>query len=221
MPENTGNIIALYVTVPVASFRNPYAREYLETYPCPPPSTVYGMLLSTVGEVSRSAHVGTEIAYALLSQPELSSIIRTKWRIKNKKRPPGGGENKVPDFQEVLTGIKMVLWIRKGKVEGASPSLAERLEHALTRPSGCIRFGAISLGESTHLVDDLRRWRKDEDGVQGRLLVQDEEGGFSLPVWADHVSSTTTHWGRYRLIEWRLDEEIPERAWITIAPSSV
>ena len=38
--------LALYLSAPVASFRVPQAREYLETFPCPPPATVYGALLS-------------------------------------------------------------------------------------------------------------------------------------------------------------------------------
>ncbi|WP_422387114.1 CRISPR-associated protein Cas5 [Aphanizomenon flos-aquae] len=34
--------------VPIACFRQSPAREYAETYPVPPLSTVYGMLLSLV-----------------------------------------------------------------------------------------------------------------------------------------------------------------------------
>ena len=45
--------VGVYICAPVASFRVPRAREYFETFPCPPPSTVYGMLLSMVGEVNR------------------------------------------------------------------------------------------------------------------------------------------------------------------------
>ncbi len=57
--------IALYVSVPVASFRVPRAREYFETFPIPPPATVYGMLLSMSGETNRRIYEGTEIAVAL------------------------------------------------------------------------------------------------------------------------------------------------------------
>lgn len=44
------NSVALYIDVPCATFRNSRNREYGHTYPVPPPSTVYGMLLSFVGE---------------------------------------------------------------------------------------------------------------------------------------------------------------------------
>jgi CRISPR-associated protein Cas5t len=209
-------VIAIYVSAPVASFRNPHAREYLETYRCPPPSTVYGMLLSAVGEVSRRAHMGAEIAYALLSEPELSTVLRTKWRVKSKGVPLGTGNNKVPDFQELLTGLRMVIWVREGRDEAAPLPLARRLADAL---HGQVkRFGALSLGESTCLVNDFRAWRE-EDGFDGRLLVKDDENGeLSLPVWADHVSSTNTCWGRYRLERCDLRQGMPEKAWVTLAP---
>ena len=210
--------VAIYVSVPVASFRNPYAREYLETYPLPPPSTVYGMLLSAVGEVSRRAHVGAEIAFALLSRPQVSTVLRTKWRVKSGKTPLGAGQNKVPDFQEVLTEIRMLVWVRTGRAERASPSLAERLEGLLLSPAETVRFGALSLGESTHLVNDFRRWRREEDGSEGVLLVQGGEGALSLPIWADHVSSVGTRWGRFRLKESLLGAGLPGEAWVTIGP---
>lgn len=208
--------VTIYVSVPVASFRNPHAREYLETYLCPPPSTVYGMLLSAVGEVSRRTHIGAEIAYALLSEPALSTVLRTKWRVKFTDVPLGTKSNKVPDFQELLTGLRMVIWARKGRDEPAIPSLAERLLSALCSPVE--RFGALSLGESTCLVNDFRAWRE-EDGFAGKLLVEDEENGdLSLPVWADHVSGAYTRWGRYRLERCEWQRGIPERAWVTLAP---
>ena len=62
--------ICLYVSVPVTCFRAPYARTYAESLPVPAPSTVYGMLLSLVGEREREKHAGADIAIALLSQPE-------------------------------------------------------------------------------------------------------------------------------------------------------
>jgi CRISPR-associated protein Cas5t len=214
-----GHHVALFVSVPVASFRNPYAREYLETYPCPPPSTVYGMLLSASGEVSRRAHCGAEIAYALLSTPELSTVIRTKWRVKSKQVPQGLGKNKVPDYQELLTDVKLAIWVRKGKTE-AAPSLAERLVRAVVNPATTDRFGALSLGESTHLVDDFR-FLREGDGIQGALLVRADDGDLSLPVWADHVSSRTTRWVQSRLVRYSLEKNLSEQAWITITPGDI
>jgi CRISPR-associated Cas5-like protein len=49
------------------SFRKGSAREYLETEEVPPPTTVYGFLLSLVGKEERLAYAGTGLAYAVLS----------------------------------------------------------------------------------------------------------------------------------------------------------
>lgn len=57
-------MIALYIEVPFASFRKSYARSLAETYPFPPPATIYGMLLSLVGEWYRSRHQGVKLAFA-------------------------------------------------------------------------------------------------------------------------------------------------------------
>lgn len=213
--------LTLFVSVPVASFRNPYAREYLETYPYPPPSTLYGLLLSCVGEESRNAHIGVEIAYALLDpKPYISRVLRTKWRIKDKNIPIGTGNNKVPDFQELLTGLKMIIWLRHGKNESTSPSLKERVKNILARPSCASRYGSLCLGESTHMVNDLREWR-DIDGTTGDMLVPaDEDGDISLPIWADHVNLSRTRWGRYRIIHLNNLKLPDERMWITVAPNT-
>ncbi|NOJ28409.1 MAG: type I-MYXAN CRISPR-associated protein Cas5/Cmx5/DevS [Nitrososphaera sp.] len=213
----TGKItVALYISVPVASFRNPYARDYLETYLVPPPSTVYGMLLSSIGEISRWRHVGTQISYALLKRPLVSSILRTKWRIKSERKPLGVGENKTPDFQELLTGIEMAVRIRHG-VDESVPSLAERIVNLLGLPAGINRFGALSLGESTHMVNEFRSW-KTSDGTEGIMLIPADDGDLSLPLWADHVNLRNVRWGRYRLEKRNLVDVPDEEAWITIVP---
>jgi len=82
---NENRYVNLLVSVPVCSFRKGFAREYLETEKVPPPSTVYGFLLSLVGEGDRSRYLGSRIAYAFINKPELSMALRTTWRIKNKK----------------------------------------------------------------------------------------------------------------------------------------
>ena len=95
MHDNRG--ISLLVTIPVCGFRKGFAREYLETEQAPPPSTVYGFLLSLVGEEDRSMYLNSRISYALLRKPELSVVLRTSWRIKDKKTPMGVGVNRRPD----------------------------------------------------------------------------------------------------------------------------
>lgn len=209
------NVVSLYVSVPVASFRVPRAREYFETLPCPPPSTVYGMLLSLVGETNRHAHEGAELAIAMLSKPEYSIVLRTLWRVKSRKHGPGLGENKRPDFQELLTNVKLIIWVRKGEMEDAALSLAERIQIALGEPQVITRFGGLSLGESTHLVNDVRLLHQ-MDGTSCQLLKRDPEGDLALPVWPDHVGSSGTRWDQYRLVNASIADELPDHAWTPI-----
>jgi len=208
-------VLALYVSVPVASFRVPQAREYFETLPCPPPSTVYGMLLSLVGEPDRLSHEGAEVALALLSVPERCLVLRTLWRVKNTKAGPGIGENKRPDFQELLTGIRLAVWVRQGTREVATPRLAERLRDALIRSTATRRFGGLSCGESTHLVDEVRPLRQG-DPTSGQLLIRDLQGDLALPVWPDHVGSAGTRWEQYRLITSSIGPSPHKNAWTPI-----
>ena len=208
--------VGLYVSVPIACFRVPRAREYFETFPCPPPSTIYGMLLSMVGEGNRREHEGAEIAIALLSDPSYSVVLRTLWRVKKKAHGPGLGENRRPDFQEILSDTQLAIWIRKGLSEKAAQPLVSRVELAMRHPSTVSRFGGLSLGESTHLVNDVSVLRN--ESIRGRLLVAIDEGDLSLPIWPDHVGSST-RWGQYRLSdEATITKEVlnNESAWTVI-----
>lgn len=217
MSEET---LHLYASVPVCGFRVAQAREYWETYPCPPPSTVYGMLLSVVGESDRLHCEGAEVAFALLSpQPNVSVILRTMWRIKTKENLPGTGKNKTPDFQELLTNVQLSVWVRKGANEN-SVSLLQRLREALKRPASVHRFGGLCLGESSHLVDEVREYRSC-DPHDGWLLVRDSAGDLSLPIWPDHVGSKNTRWDQFTLHK-TADAEISrqhppdDNAWVSI-----
>ena len=194
--------VGVRVSVPLASFRVPFARELLESYAIPPPATIYGMLLSYIGEPWRQRHAGARIAYAMLSKPERSTVLRTAWRIKSSS-PPGVADNRRPDFQQLYSPIELAIWVRPGlHNEGtdghfAETPLVDRLERGLDSPETIDRFGALCLGESTHLVDDFRRLRANEPGY-GQLIVPDSRGSLNLPIWPDHVGAATT-WGRFSL----------------------
>src|SRR5438105_12020354 len=187
-PASAMTVIGLFVSAPIAAFRVPHAREYLESYPCPPPATVYGALLSLVGETARSAHDGSELAIAQLSHPARSVVLRTLWRVKGLQTSAGTNENKRPDFQELLSDVRLAVWVRSGEGETTLPSLAERVAAALANPHAVDRFGGLALGESTHLVDEVRVLRND-DGESGAFLVPASDGPLTLPLWPDHVGS--------------------------------
>jgi CRISPR-associated protein Cas5t len=208
--------LGLFVSVPVAAFRAPFAREYLETLPCPPPATVYGMLLSLVGEEDRRMHIGAEVAVAMISRPAVSKVIRTSWRLKTKD-PPGLGANKKPDYQELLTDVRIAVWVRPGKQEEADTPLAERVRLVVDKQGSPSRYGGLCLGESTHLVDEIRRLRAG-DATNLHLLVAGDRGDLALPVWVDHVGSSGTRWCQYQWIEATSSADLPPKAWTVICP---
>src|SRR3990172_682598 len=102
-------MLGVYVTVPVACFRKGLAREYLETEPLPSPATCYGFLLSLVGETNRKRHIGCRVSPGLLNHPQQSVVLRTVWRVK--KTPLGSPGNTRPDYQQLLTGVEVLIWL--------------------------------------------------------------------------------------------------------------
>lgn len=205
---------ACYLAAPVAGFRSPWAREYLETLPAPPPATVYGALLSAIGEGNRLAHEGAELAVGLLSTPARSRVLRTLWRVKKRNLPLGHDENKRQDFQELLVDVRLAIHVRTG-ADRHQPPLVDRLLLASTNPASVTRWGALALGESTHLVDEFRALRAEEAHLEARWLVRDDRGPFALPVWVDHVGSAGTRFAQCALTEGTVGAP-PEAAWFRI-----
>ena len=188
--------LALKIDVPIASFPTSRSREYRETYPVPPPSTVYGMLLSIVGETDRYKHCGVKIAIALLSEPAKSITLRKTRRFKYKKLDRK--ENTRPDFQEILTGMELMIWVDKGE-DRATPNLCDRITEVFDNPSSVNRFGALCLGESRDLVNSVDLITEIDSNLTLKYLIQDKYGDLSLPYWVDYVGSKNTHWLRYSL----------------------
>jgi CRISPR-associated protein Cas5t len=169
----------------------------------PPPATCYGFLLSLVGETNRRRHLGCRIAPVLLNRPQTSVVLRTVWRVK--KTPLGSPGNTRPDYQQLLTGpspedpfVALLVWLDSSEESAGSLVLEARVRNALTNPVGVSRFGGLSLGESTHLVDEVSLFegrtveRLRERSGQAFLLA--DRGGLTLPVWVDHVGSAGTRY---------------------------
>jgi CRISPR-associated protein Cas5t len=205
-----------FLSAPIAAFRAPRAREYLETLPVPPPATVYGLLLSAVGEPDRLVHRGSELAIGVIALQPGGRVLRTLWRIKDAKLPLGSEQNKRPDFQELLVDVRLAVHGRDG-TDLAPSTLAERLVRALGDPSSVTRFGGLSLGESTFLVDELRPLRG-TDGDVTAWIVRDSNGAHPLPIWPDHVGSRATGYGQFSLREGGDPTSPPPDAWTPIRP---
>lgn len=111
----------------------------------------------------------------------------------------GAGTNARPDYQQLLSGIEVLIWLDSSDEQIADgPRLEDRVVRALTVPADVCRFGGLSLGESTHLVDEVCIVN---DRLRERLLnsvpesfVVNEQGRLTLPVWVDHVGSAGTRY---------------------------
>jgi CRISPR-associated protein Cas5t len=206
--------IALLVEVPIACFRQSRAREYAETYPVPPPATVYGMLLSCVGEVNRRRHLGVKLAIAMLSQPQKSTVIRTFRRFK--KKEISDPTNARPDYQELLTDIRFVVCV-DSQTESVQPNLTQRLREAFADPQVVNRFGGLCLGESRDLVNSIQLFQSETTELY--WLKKDENGLLTLPYWVDHVGSQGTRWDRYHLEDSSSGNTPPQSSWTEIRGS--
>jgi CRISPR-associated protein Cas5t len=199
-------VLSLHITVPIACFRKGMAREYLETELLPPPSTCYGMLLSLVGETDRRQHIGARVTAGILGETETSVVLRTVWRVKAK--PLGSQGNARPDFQQLLTGasrdqpfIELVIHLDSSEERDQARTLEQRVATALdpTKRHEIIRWGGLSLGESTHMVDSISVFAPSLDLRKSYLRTQraflaNDHGAISLPVWVDHVGSAGTRY---------------------------
>jgi CRISPR-associated protein Cas5t len=191
------SVITLRVEVPYASFRKSYARSFAETYPLPPPATVYGMLLSLVGERFRRRHVGVRLAFAYKRVPLIATTLRKLSRYKY--GVPGKQEKlgNAPDFIETLCGIDFLCWVDSSGEHGTAPTLEQRIITALTAPESIERYGVLCLGLSDDAVNDVRLCETVE-GEWYRLMPHNM-GVMELPVWVDHVGAARTRWQRYDL----------------------
>jgi CRISPR-associated protein Cas5t len=222
-------MLGLRVTVPIACFRKGLAREYLETEPLPPPSTCYGFLLSLVGEQQRSRHVGCRVAPVLVNQPEQSVVLRTVWRVK--KTPLGSPGNTRPDYQQLLAPVELVVWLDSSAENTGEERLEDRVSRALAQPSNVSRFGGLSLGESTHLVDEVqpldgylqsKRFQQRAPKPLGKAFLLADRGRLTLPVWVDHVGSAKTRYVTGDLVsEWPLERPPSVERMPRIEPHAV
>ena len=205
----------LYIEVPYASFRKSYARSFAETYPLPPPATVYGMLLSLVGERLRRTHAGVRLAFAYKCRnqngncisecmPRIATTLRKLSRFKYGVSTHVGHK---PDYVETLCGIAFLCWVDSSKeLKTATvlnshkvPSirtLEDRLDEAIRFPSNVYRDSVLYLGLSDDAVNEVSLCSK----VIGRWhrLVPSGTGNIELPVLVQHVGAAGTRWRRYQ-----------------------
>ncbi|MBM4288588.1 MAG: type I-MYXAN CRISPR-associated protein Cas5/Cmx5/DevS, partial [Deltaproteobacteria bacterium] len=161
--------LCLFVEVPVCAFRPHWSREYQDTYPFPPPSTVYGMLLSLAGVdwQQKGKYAGVHMALALEGEPKQSRVLR-KFRRFSASKVVDPFTFRRPDYQDLLLWLKLWVWIHDGE---AQASLVEKVRISLTpaHRGEIQRYGGLSLGESSHLINDVSLREPD---CEGRFLCR-------------------------------------------------
>ena len=204
----------LYIECPCTSFPRSFARDYKETYCYPPPSTLYGFLLSLVGEIDLMAHVGVKLAIGLIGdEPSVSRIVRKQRHHKFSREGLGTyptSKFSKPNHQELITDLKVVMKLDSSE-ESALIKLSERVAIALSSPNQVTRFGALSLGESWARMNGIRAYVEDDGLI--RWLVKDNRGLIGLPIWIDRNTSQGT-FQRFTL------GEFEEACWVTIQAST-
>ena len=205
----------LYLDCPCTSFPRSFARDYKETYQYPPPSTVYGLLLSLVGEENLTHHIGVNLAFGIIgNDPPISRIVRKQRHHKFSRNHLGNypsSKFSKPNHQELLTDVRTVVRIDSDQ-ESNSVSLEERVEIALTTPEQITRFGGLSLGESWALVNGIRPYRESDGAIH--WLVKDNRGLISLPIWIDRKTTRGT-FQRFT------QGEFSDACWVKIAPPDI
>ena len=203
----------LYIDCPCTSFPRSFARDYKETYLYPPPSTIYGFLLSLVGEENLTAHLAVKLAMGIIGdKPPISRILRKQRHHKFSKTHMGTyppSQFSKPNFQELLTDLKIVIKLNSSG-ESASVNLEKRVAIALSSPEQITRFGGLSLGESWALINGIRKYRLDDGKI--RWLAQDNRGLIGLPIWIDRQTTQGT-FQRFTLSEF---DEFDDKCWTEI-----
>jgi CRISPR-associated protein Cas5t len=166
------------------------------------------MLLSLLGvpREEKARHRGAEMALAVSAIPGRAKVFR-------KLRRGADLENTRPDYQDLLMDLTLWIWLRAGG-DAASPPLAERVPSALSRPETIARFGGLSLGESSYLVDVVTIDNTPPDRLI--FLVPDSGGFYSFPTWVDHAERKNTVLSRFRLSDLTAIETGLPLAWLRI-----
>lgn len=117
----------------------------------------------------------------------------------------GCGSNKTPGHQQLLTNVELIIWLDSTDEVNGDPTLEYRVANGLdpARRGDIRRFGGLSLGESTHLVDSVSllteavRTRIRHESGQVYLETNETDARhrrLTLPVWVDHVGSAGTNY---------------------------
>lgn len=175
--------LCVTVTAPVVSFRNPLYASVQVCLPCPAPSTVGGLLASTVGGWPYMP-IGTRFAMTFTAQGSGTDLetYRPLDRRGTKTEP-------TPKERPFLSGAELTVWLLDD---------LDLWERAVRRPVWPLRFGRSQdlAAARAHRVE-----LTEGEGVQGHAVIPEElsQGGerLRLPT-AISEDRARTRWDGYR-----------------------
>ena len=179
------------------------------------------MLLSLCGIERDDKHKYARVHLALATEgePEVARVFRKLRRVAQSNKNADPLLDRRPDYQDLVLWLKLWVWVNDRAAEN---SLVTVIKKALDkeRCSSITRFGGLSLGESSHLVDAISLVEHC-DG-KGNFLISDEKGTLDLPVWVDHPCSGKDRCNLRRFgLTSQIDLKGPpegDARWITIEP---
>ena len=149
-------------------------------------------------------HRGVKIALALASKPQSNIVMRTVRRLKNADL--NHPSNSKPDFQEVLSGVEIVVGVDSCE---DTNDLETRIVESLSNSKFTERFGGLSIGESKDLIDDIQILEKPSQSLQ--WLTINTKGKIKLPLIVDYMGSKNTKMGKFSL------DDYSERSFFSIS----
>jgi len=168
------------------------------------------MLLSLCGvpREEKARHRGVAMVLALSGLPERSKVFRKLRRGKML------GDLR-PDYQDVLVGLKLWIWLADGH-DTAAPLITTRVTQAVEHPETVQRFGGLSLGESSYLVNHVSLGLEPPSSL---VFLHPDTGGFyNLPVWVDHAANANIR-RRFNLENMRVEDGL-DACWFHIGEAS-
>jgi CRISPR-associated protein Cas5t len=216
--------LSLFVEAPFCAFRPHTSRDYQDTYPFPPPATVFGMLLSLAGIqwVEKHKYAGVKMALALEGEPDQARVFRKLRRVAQNNPKADSLAARRPDYQELLLDVRLWLWLVEEEEKHQNRSLLGLVRMALDPLQRHLisRFGGLALGESTNLVNQVLLNPTEPVTDPLNFLVKDPQGYYSLPIWVDHPRTGKDRASRLRFTIQKMPYTPSpiDDCWITIAP---
>jgi CRISPR-associated protein Cas5t len=148
--------LELTVTAPVVSFRNPLYAGMQVGLPCPPPSTVGGMLAAAAGGWERVPH---DTRFAMTFH---AAGVGVDLETYHPLGSPGTPTNATIKDRDFLARVRLTVWL---------PDDLDMWERAVRRPVWPLKLGRSQdlVAITARRVDLLR-----SPGIQGRAIVPND-----------------------------------------------